>query len=279
MSDSHIGDPTGPRVPRDASASERLREVSFPLAVRGYERAAVDEFVNDVRALVADLEAGQTRDGAVQKALDEVGVQTASILQRAHDTANALTSRSRAEADASLRQADNEAEQVRREVDEYSEQVVSDTRVLWEERQRLIEDIRQLADAVLATADDAMERLQLPEPLAAPGADPEPTTEEEQATRPVGVPYDPPPLGAIEAEPPEGEIEPDEPSAFEDESFDAETAPYRINAVEDEVPPQEDEADHTVELEALPGGAEAHVAGERQEDQPAGDRGWDRERD
>lgn len=279
MSDSHISDPTGPRVPRDASASERLREVSFPLAVRGYERAAVDEFVNGVRALVADLEAGQTRDGAVQKALDEVGVQTASILQRAHDTANALTSRSRADADASLRQADNEAEQVRREVDEYSEQVVSDTRVLWEERQRLIEDIRQLADAVLATADDAMERLQLPEPLAAPEPDPEPTTEEEQATGPVGVPDDPPPLGAVEDEPPEGETHPDEPSAFGDESLDAETAPYRVNAVEDEVPPEEDETDHTVELEALPGGAEAQQAGEQQEDQPAGDRGWDHERD
>ena len=45
--------------------------------------------------------------------------------------------------------------------------MISDTRTLWEERQRLIEDIRQLADEVLGTADDAMERLKLPEQLGA----------------------------------------------------------------------------------------------------------------
>jgi cell division septum initiation protein DivIVA len=274
MSDSHTSDPAGLRVPRDASASERLREVSFPLAVRGYERAAVDEFVNGVRALVAELEAGQTRDGAVHKALDEVGVETASILQRAHDTANQLTSRAQAEADAGLRQADSEAEQVRREADEYSERVVIDTRLLWEERQRLIEDIRQLADEVLATGDHAMERLKLPEPLAV--AEAEPTTEEEEATGPVGVPDDLPPPGAVEDE---DETEPYEAGAFGDESLDAETAPYRINAVEEERPPEEDEPDHTVELEALPGGGEAQPAGEEQADQPGTERGWDRERD
>jgi hypothetical protein len=48
--------------------------------------------------------------------------------------------------------------------------VVVDTRLLWEERQRLIEDVRQLADEVLATADDAMERVKMPEPLREPDA-------------------------------------------------------------------------------------------------------------
>ena len=175
MADSQSSDPSGPHEPRfpgEASASERLSEVSFPLAMRGYDRAAVDEFVNGVRALVAELEADETREGAVQKALDDVGVETASILQRAHATADALSSRSQAEADHRLRDADTEADQVRREADDYSEQVVVDTRLLWEERQRLIEDVRQLADEVLATADDAMERLKLPEPLAAAEAAP-----------------------------------------------------------------------------------------------------------
>ena len=232
----------------------------------------------------------------MQKALDEVGVETASILQRAHDTANELTSRAQAEADASLRQADSEAEQLRGEADQYSEQVVTDTRLLWEERQRLIEDIRQLADEVLATGDYAMERLKLPEPLAAAEAEAEPTTDEEEIMGPVGVPHDRAPLGAVEdepspedtaawglgeveAEPPEDEPENHEPSAFGDESLDAETAPYRINAVEDELPPAEDEPDHTVELEALPGGGEARPSGEQQEDQADTERDWDRERD
>jgi cell division septum initiation protein DivIVA len=292
MGDSQSSDPSEPhepRFPREASASEWLTEVSFPLAMRGYDRAAVDEFVHGIRALVAELEADQTREGAVQKALDDVGVETASILQRAHATADALASRSQAEADSRLRHADSEADQVRREADEYSEQVVVDTRLLWEERQRLIEDIRQLADEVLATADDAIERLKLPEPLAAAEAGPEPATAETPAAGPVGVP-DPDVvrdesstddtaawgLGEVEAEPPQDETGRDEPGALGDEP-----------------PSAEEDSGHTVELEALPGGADQPAAdpeepaseGQRPppESDPQGnwDRegDWDRERD
>jgi hypothetical protein len=276
------------------SASERLQEVSFPLAVRGYERGAVDDFVDGVRALVAELEATQTREGVVQKAIDDVGVETASILQRAHETADELTSRSRAQADDRLQRAEREADQVRREADEYSEQIVADTRLLWEERQRLIEDIRQLADEVLATADDAIERVKIPEPLAAAELDPEPTTAEGPTTGPVGVPaaerYA---LGEDEDEPLQDESgtyergdesEPYGSDAFEDDSLDADTAPYRLGAVEDEPPDEvdppssEEESGHTVELEALPGGAGAE-AGAPDAPQQDSERGWDRERD
>jgi DivIVA domain-containing protein len=168
MANSHTSDPTPQRSRRGAPASELLRDASFPLAVRGYDRRAVDEFLDELRTLVADLEAHQTREGVVQKALDELGEETAGILQRAHETADEIAARSRAQADGRLQRAEREAEIVKREADEYAEQVVVDTRLLWDERQRLIEDIRHLADVVLGTADDAMERLKLPEPLAAP---------------------------------------------------------------------------------------------------------------
>jgi cell division septum initiation protein DivIVA len=144
-----------------------LRDANFPLAVRGYDRRTVDEFMEELRTLVADLEAHQTREGVVQKALDELGEETAGILQRAHETADEIAARSRAQADGRLQRAEREAEIVKRDADEYAEQVVVDTRLLWDERQRLIEDIRHLADVVLGTADDAMERLKLPAPLAA----------------------------------------------------------------------------------------------------------------
>ena len=320
MADSQTSDPSGPRVPRAGSASEQLREVSFPLAVRGYERTAVDAFVNAVRALVADLEAAQTREGVVQKALDEVGVETAGILQRAHETADEITSRARADAEEHLQQAESEAERVRRAADEYSEQVVVDTRLLWEDRQRLIEDIRQLADEVLATADDAIERVKMPEPLAAAESDPEPTTGEAPMSGPVGVPAMAPDephadepdgefalgavdeeqraddtgaygLGEVEAEPPQGDTgayeprgegDPYEPGAFEEDSLEADTVRYRLGAVESDGPPRDapppvyDESGHTVELEALPGGA-GEGSGEPEESEQG--RGWDRERD
>ena len=54
-----------------------------------------------------------------------------------------------------------------------------DTRRLWKERQALIEEVRRLADEVLATADDAMERLTPPQTVAAALADDERSDEED----------------------------------------------------------------------------------------------------
>jgi DivIVA domain-containing protein len=148
------------------SAAESIRERSFPVAVRGYDRRAVDEFMEEILELVTELEARQSREAVVQRALDEVGEETAGILQRAHETADEIAARSRAQAEGRIQRAEREADIVRRQADEFSEKVIVDTRLLWEERQRLIEDIRQLADEVLATADDAMERVTPPDPIA-----------------------------------------------------------------------------------------------------------------
>jgi DivIVA domain-containing protein len=161
------------------SASDRIANREFPLAVRGYDRHAVDDFVQEVLEIVADLEGRQSRESVVQRALDEIGEETAGILQRAHETADEIAARSRAQAEGRMQRAEREADMLRQQADAYSEQVVVDTRILWEERQRLIQDIRQLADEVLATAEDASERVTLPQMLA---EESEPDTEEEPPT-------------------------------------------------------------------------------------------------
>jgi DivIVA domain-containing protein len=161
------------------SASDRIANREFPLAVRGYDRHAVDDFVQEVLEIVTDLEDRQTRESVVQRALDEIGEETAGILQRAHETADEIAARSRAQAEGRMQRAEREADMLRQQADAYSEQVVVDTRILWEERQRLIQDIRQLADEVLATAEDASERVTLPQMLA---EESEPDTEEEPPT-------------------------------------------------------------------------------------------------
>jgi DivIVA domain-containing protein len=200
MANSHTSESSQQRFRRGTAASERLRDVSFPTAVRGYDRRAVDEFVHELRGLVADLEAHQTREGVVQKALDELGEETAGILQRAHETADDIAARSRAQADGRLQRAEREAEIVKRDADEYAEQVVTDTRLLWDERQRLIEDIRQLADEVLGTADDAMERLKLPGPLAAAEEDDD-TTAAGASVTPIPHPLSIAPHPGVEDDP------------------------------------------------------------------------------
>jgi DivIVA domain-containing protein len=246
--DPHTDETATQRFVRSASASERLREVTFPVVMRGYDRHAVDEFLSELAGLVDELESRQTREGVVQKALDELGEETAGILQRAHETADELTSRSRAQADTRLQRAEREAEILRRDADEYAEQVIVDTRLLWEERQRLIEDIRQLADEVLGTADDAMERLKLPEQI---GSAPEAATE--------GLPP--------EGLPPTGALGPAAIAAADDPPAGADLPPVPLDALDDDEGEIEaeatEESGHTVELEALPGGSEEPPEHER----------------
>jgi DivIVA domain-containing protein len=148
------------------SRADDIGERSFPIVMRGYDRAAVDAFVQEVRELIADLESRQSQEAVVQRALAEVGEETSSILQRAHETADEIAARSRAQAEGRIQRAEREADLMRQQADAYSEKIVVDTRLLWEERQRLIEDIRHLADDVLNTAEEALERVSMPEMLS-----------------------------------------------------------------------------------------------------------------
>jgi DivIVA domain-containing protein len=171
------------------SAADQIRDRTFPVVRRGYDRAAVDAFVDEVVAIVAELEAGQSDESAVQRKLEEVGVETAGILQRAHETADEIAARSRAQAEGRVQRAEREADLIRQQADDYSERIVIDTRLLWEDRQRLIEDLRQLADDTLTTAEDALDRVALPELLAEPDTESQdpPTGEVELDVLPGGA--------------------------------------------------------------------------------------------
>jgi cell division initiation protein len=192
-------------------AADQIAERSFPVVMRGYDRAAVDAFVQEVAQLVQDLESRQSQESVVQRALAEVGEETTSILQRAHETADEIAARSRAQAEGRIQRAEREAELVRRQADEYSEKIVVDTRLLWDERQRLIDDIRQLADDVLNTAEDALERVSMPQMLSE-------DTEEETTVSENGPPTEP-----VELPPPEIELDVLEGGAAADDDRDEDT--------------------------------------------------------
>jgi cell division initiation protein len=194
------------------SAADQIAERSFPVVMRGYDRAAVDAFVEEVVQLVHHLESRQSQESVVQRALAEVGEETTSILQRAHETADEIAARSRAQAEGRIQRAEREAELVRRQADEYSEKIVVDTRLLWDERQRLIDDIRQLADDVLNTAEDALERVSMPQMLS------EETAEEDTTVSENGPPTEP-----VELPPPEIELDVLEGGAAADDDRDEDT--------------------------------------------------------
>jgi DivIVA domain-containing protein len=160
--------------------SAEIRDVSFPTAVRGYERRAVDAYVKRVNRLIAELEVGRSPQAAVRNALDRVGTQTAGILQQARETAEEITAsagaeaeettgraraeaeeilaRSRAEAAERLQRTKEELEALRKQAEARMRKLNADTEAIWQERGELVDEIRQVAGRLEEIASGAAAR-------------------------------------------------------------------------------------------------------------------------
>src|SRR5690349_16946576 len=142
------------RVP-DHEVAE-VRDVDFPVAMRGYDRAAVDAYVSRVNRLLAELQITAAPESAIRHALDEVADETRGILERAHETGEEITRRSRAQADDRLQRAEREAEDVRSSADTYVAEIrgvaerqlqalQADADSVWRERDSVLANLRELA--------------------------------------------------------------------------------------------------------------------------------------
>jgi DivIVA domain-containing protein len=86
-----------------------IRDVSFPLAVRGYSRLEVDDYVKQVNQLIAELEMRSSPRAAVRHALDRAAQEVSGILERAQESADELTASARREAEESTARASADA--------------------------------------------------------------------------------------------------------------------------------------------------------------------------
>jgi cell division septum initiation protein DivIVA len=173
-------------------------EADFPHALRGYDRLAVDEYVQQTRRLIAELQATRSPEAAVRRALERVGDQITGVLQRAHETAEQITAQSRSEAEDRLQEARVEADQIAGAAEERVKELDADTDRIWLERQRIVADAEDLAGQLLALAKVAAERF--------------PTDDETDAAEDALTPYDDAALIAgtpVEAGAPEAEAEPE----------------------------------------------------------------------
>ncbi|MDQ6836745.1 MAG: DivIVA domain-containing protein [Actinomycetota bacterium] len=130
----------------------------FPVALRGYDRMAVDAYVQRTSQLVAELQATRSPEAAVRRALERVGEQISGILQRAHETAEEITVQSRREAEDRLEQARVEAAEVAALAAQRVRDLDADTDRIWIERHRIVDDARDLASQLLALAETAADR-------------------------------------------------------------------------------------------------------------------------
>jgi uncharacterized protein with HEPN domain len=156
--DDHDDDrPTEVSPARDPEL-ERLRDATFPVVWRGYDAHAVDAYKASVERALERFEERMYPTVAVQRALDRIGEQTASILQQAEETADETTRTSRAQADDRLQRAEREAAEVQAGAIARVRSLDDDIERLWQERQRLIDATKELADRLRATALDAESR-------------------------------------------------------------------------------------------------------------------------
>jgi len=135
-----------------------LLNADFPLALRGYDRLAVDDYVRQTSQLVAELQATRSPEAAVRRALERVGEQISGILQRAHEAAGDITSQSRSEAEDRLEQSRREASEITAAAEQRVKDLDADTDRIWSERHRIVDDARGLANELLALAQAAAER-------------------------------------------------------------------------------------------------------------------------
>ena len=189
----------------------RADEPPFPLVIRGYERRAVDEYLEATSTRLAELEALQSPSVAVQEALERVANDTGSILKEAHETAEGVLQRAQDEADRTLSEANEQADRTVASAEARARQLVIDTDALWQERMRLIEDAHAVAASLTALADEAAARF--------------PGEEIEEATEDTGV---------VAAEPVEDVVEQPTESFDVEEMLAAEEA--ELAAVEKDAP-------------------------------------------
>jgi DivIVA domain-containing protein len=140
------------RLPEDPL---ELVEADFPTAMRGYDKAAVDDYVRETSALVAELQAVRTPESAVRRALVRAGGQISGVLRRAHEIAGEITASSRSEAEDRLERARTEADEIMDAAERRVHDLDADTDRIWLDRQRIMADVEDLSNQLLDLARQA----------------------------------------------------------------------------------------------------------------------------
>ena len=86
-----------------------LLNASFPVAVRGYDRAAVESYVKRANRVIAELKVSSSPRAAVTHALEQTEQQVSGLLQRARETGEEITASARQEAEEIVAKAKTDA--------------------------------------------------------------------------------------------------------------------------------------------------------------------------
>jgi DivIVA domain-containing protein len=91
--------------PKQRQVPAEIRNATFPVAVRGYDRKAVEAYVKRVNRVIAELEVTRSPQAAVRHAVEQVQEQTRSVLEEARSSAEKINATAEKEADEIVAQA------------------------------------------------------------------------------------------------------------------------------------------------------------------------------
>ena len=145
----------------------------FPVARHGYDCAAVDEYVAELEQELAELDSElvalrdappSTSETAAE--IERLGKQTSGILLAAHDGAQEIARLAQEQADRCIADAAANALAITTEANQQVGDLQNRIASLGRERDRILSDVRQAADALRSIAGDTPEGV-LPEPVRA----------------------------------------------------------------------------------------------------------------
>src|SRR4051794_18458101 len=147
--------------------AERVRNASFKVARRGYERDEVDTFLGWLADQLRSAELSPAVPGddpdAMRRELERVGASTAEILRAAEQTSRELRGSAKRDAENLLSSAQEEAERIRAEAGDAArterESAEDEARTLRLEASRRTEELVREAEArAEAIVEDALQR-------------------------------------------------------------------------------------------------------------------------
>ncbi len=154
-------------------------EPRFPIARHGYDRGVVDEHIAELECELTELRTQRSLAAPVAVEIDRIGEQTSAVLRVAHEQAQQTAFRARAQAERMIADAEANAAAITDDATRQLRRLDGDTDAVWQERDRLIQDVRDVANALVTLAQSAADRFppeaeKLTPPVAAAMAAPEP---------------------------------------------------------------------------------------------------------
>lgn len=160
----HYAFDPGEPAPTDAPGGDVVADVPppsaddrFPIGPIGYNRGAVDERIAELEQELAEL-----RDSnpaiSITDEIERLGEQTASILVVAHGQAHETTRLAQEQADRCLADAASNSEAITAEAKRRLHELDNETDSVWRERERLLDNARDVGLALIALAEEAAER-------------------------------------------------------------------------------------------------------------------------